>query len=129
MHNVLVYGTLRPGTTTPVTIPGQMFSLGGFPGVRLTDEPGFTFQAEIVEVDDETLARLDQYEGYYESSPENSLYIRQRFTDPERGIDAWVYEYNHERVGEQVPDGDWLAYVGKPRGGAASFLGAKYDGN
>lgn len=120
MHNVLVYGTLRPGTGRPVTVKGTIFDLGSFPGVKLGEDG--IFIAELVTVDDETLKRLDRYEGFYESSPEASLYIRRRYTDVTQDVDAWIYEFNHEASGREVLGGDWLVHTGKPQGGASGYL-------
>jgi gamma-glutamylcyclotransferase (GGCT)/AIG2-like uncharacterized protein YtfP len=137
-HQVLVYGTLRPGTAPTVTIPGVMFNLGSYPGIKLEEAASaavgstlgqHTFTAEIVEVSDEVLARLDQYEGYYEDAPEASLYIRRRYVDVENGVDAWIYEYNNDfDPDRRVECGDWLTYTGEPRGRAYTFLGSDYDG-
>jgi gamma-glutamylcyclotransferase (GGCT)/AIG2-like uncharacterized protein YtfP len=127
MHQLLIYGTLRPGTAPTITIPGVMFNLGSFPGIRLEGE--HTFTAEVVEVSDEILARLDRYEGYYEDAPEASLYIRRRYTDIEAGVDAWIYEYNSDfDPVNRVECGDWLTYTGQPRGRAYSFLRSDYNG-
>lgn len=122
MHNVLVYGTLRPGNKRKVEVPGAMYDLGSFPGIRL-DRPDHTFVAELVTVDDETLTRLDSYEGYYPDSPEHSLYLRKRYVNTEKDIDAWVYEYNSDVRDRLVDHGCWLTHVGKERGGAAYLLG------
>lgn len=119
-HNVLVYGTLRPGNAREVTVKGHIFDLGAFPGVRLDGDS--TFTAELVTVDDETLAKLDRYEGFYEDSPETSLYVRKRYTDPEQGVDAWIYEFNETPTARPVEGGNWLVHTGSSRGSAASFL-------
>lgn len=115
-HKVFCYGTLRPGNPEKtVIIPGVMYDLGPFPGIHLSEGPGFV--AEVVEVSDEVLARLDSYEGYYASNPEHSLYLRKRH------LDGWIYEYNNESPnGSVVPGGDWLAHTGRDRGSAASFV-------
>lgn len=126
-HNVLVYGTLRPGKGREVKVKGQIFDLGSFPGVKLDKEGVFT--AELVTVDDEILQNLDCYEGFREESPETSLYIRRRYTDVSQDVDAWIYEYNH-KPGEirEVLGNDWLIHTGRPAGSAASFLGEpSYD--
>lgn len=119
-HNVLVYGTLRPGTARKVTVPAKMFDLGAFPGVKLGEG---RVVCELVEVDDDTLQDLDRYEGYYEEAPEHSLYVRRRFVDDEQGVDAWIYEYNEGPCDRSlVPSGDWLEYTGASCGGAQSLL-------
>lgn len=123
MNTVLVYGTLRPGLNRTVKVPGKMFSLGGFPGVRLDESSAFTFTAEIIEVDDDTLAGLDCYEGYYEDDHTHSLYIRRRYTDLDAGVDGWIYEYNHDTGGlPTVESGDWLEHTGQSSGTASRYV-------
>jgi gamma-glutamylcyclotransferase (GGCT)/AIG2-like uncharacterized protein YtfP len=118
MHKVFVYGTLRPGLTEPVMVPGQMFDLGWFPGVVgvEVDDQHF-FKAEIVEVDDDGLKRLDQLEGYRASDPDGSFYRRIRYQD------GFIYQYNGDVSSKfPVPTGDWLEYTQKERGSNADIL-------
>lgn len=115
-HKILVYGTLRPGNSPVVFVPGLMYDIGAFPGVRLC-ECGVV-ACEVIEVDDQGLARLDMYEGYREDSPETSLYIRQRVdTD---GLSAYIYEFNSD-MSDKTPmdNADWLAYRQAKQGSAA----------
>ena len=118
MKKIYVYGTLRPGCVANVVKGrGTMVNLGGFPGVVL-DDNGPEFTAEVVEVDDETLADLDRYEGYRPSDPVNSLYVRKPFMDGE------IYEFNRSgENAEVVTSGDWLIFTGEPRGWAAGMVG------
>lgn len=104
MHKIYVYGTLMPNDGRErVKIKGALYDLGWFPGVRL-DETG-EFLAEIIEVDDQRLQELDRYEGYYEDSPESSLYIRRRYCD------GWIYEYNRSCSSRDlIRSGDWQAH-------------------
>lgn len=108
MKNIIlfVYGTLRPNTTPPVQIPGFMYDLGHFPGVKLkTSDCGCVFNAEKLEINAATLNRFDHYEGYNPHDPEGSLYIRKTFED------GYIYEYNHN-IGNypRVRSGDWPSY-------------------
>jgi len=121
MHKIFVYGTLRPGTGETVRIPGIMFDLGWYPGVVAVNDPHWRdaefaslrpmFTAEIIEVDDAELARLDDYEGYRPGDNENSLYRRIHYED------GFLYEYNRS-VGNRprVSSGDWLAYTQQKEG-------------
>lgn len=118
MHRIYVYGTLRPGAVAK-TIKGNgtMLNLGGFPGILL-DENGPEFTCEPVDVDDETLADLDRYEGYREGDA-HSLYVRVPFKD------GMIYEFNRSGADvETIPSGDWLIHTGSEKGWAAGKLGA-----
>lgn len=117
-HKIFVYGTLRPGTSEPVMVPGQMFDLGWFPGaVGIETDDQHFFMAEIIEVDDETLARLDAYEGYDPRHPEHSLYLRKEYQD------GFIYQYNGNVSGKlPVPTGDWLDYTQMKEGCNASHF-------
>lgn len=115
LHRVLVYGTLRPGNTPTRLIPGVMYDIGSFPGVRL-GEIG-RFAVEEIEVDDAGLARLDRYEGYRESDPDYSLYLRRQLP-----CGSFIYEYNESLTKCPVVEcGDWLEYRGETFGRAAGL--------
>ena len=121
MHKIFVYGTLRPGKGETVQIPGRMFDLGWFPGVVDIFDPHWKdaqfvslrpmFTAEVIEVDDETLARLDRYEGYDPRHPETSLYVRKEYKD------GFIYQFNGNVDGATpVLSGDWLDYTKQKEG-------------
>lgn len=103
-HQVLVYGTLRPFTNTNIVrIPGHLYDLGSFPGLKLDNSSKTMVTCEVIEVNDNELERLDLYEGYRPTDPDNSLYIR-------RQLDwgAYVYEYNgYVSEDTLVDSGDW----------------------
>lgn len=111
-YNVYVYGTLRPGNGEPFVIPGEIYDLGWYPGLKLLPETDGKFVvAERIEADDERLAKLDSYEGYYEDDHKHSLYLRVPF------LDGWVYVYNRPLEGRTpVLSGDWLSYRGETGG-------------
>lgn len=111
-HVLYVYGTLRTGKGPTVRIPGVMYDLGWFPGVKLdrSTNVGPTFVAERIEVSDDRLKRFDKYEGYRPDDPEGSLYVRVPV------LDGWIYEYNRPVAGNLViEDGDWLRYYKRGR--------------
>ena len=109
-HRVYVYGTLRLGGNHYYYVRGKMYNIGWFPGVILGEGGGMVV-CEVLEVDDEGLARLDQLEGYYENSPENSLYIRREHND------GWIYEYNKEVDPDSlIKNGNWLTFTDQSRG-------------
>lgn len=103
-HQVLVYGTLRPFTNTNIVrIPGHLYDLGSFPGLKLDNSSETMVTCEVIEVNDNELERLDLYEGYRPTDPDNSLYIR-------RQLDwgPFIYEYNREHLTyDKVVSGDW----------------------
>lgn len=114
-HKIFVYGTLRPGKGEKVMIPGQIYDFGWFPGLILNEGgPDSFVTAEVIEADDEKLAQLDRYEGYYEEDPQRSLYVRQKLWD------GWVYVYNKSvDKSSLVVSGDWLEYTKKEEGASA----------
>lgn len=127
-HILYCYGTIRPGTGPTVLIPGVMYDLGWFPGVKVNWDAvellksGFglpaeapKFVAERIEVDDERLKQLDSYEGYYPDDPNGSLYIRKPY------LDGHIYEYNQQlsESHQVVTSGDWLKHTNSSRGRAA----------
>lgn len=113
---LFVYGTLRPGSADIVQIPGKMFALGWFPGVKLDEESSDTFTAEVVEIDNTALTNIDRYEGYYPEDEEMSLFVRKPYQD------GFIYEFNGKVDNKpQVMSGDWLEYTGKGEGANASL--------
>ena len=106
-HQVLVYGTLRPFTNENIVrVPGQLYDLGSFPGIKLDNSSSTMVTCEVIEVTDEELERLDLYEGYRPTDPDNSLYIRRKL---EWG--PFIYEYNNpwDNLSEKpiIASGDW----------------------
>ena len=106
-HQVLTYGTLRPFTNENIVrVPGQLYDLGAFPGIKLDNSSNTVVTCELIEVTDEELERLDRYEGYRPSDPDNSLYIRRKLD-----WGPFIYEYNDPfgNLSEKgiVPSGDW----------------------
>jgi len=99
-HIIYCYGTLRPFTGETYEVPGRMYDLGSFPGVKLGGDSVVT--CEKIVVDDEKLESLDRYEGYYEDNHESSLYLRKEYED------GFIYEYNHDvDESRRIEDGVW----------------------
>jgi len=123
-HKVLVYGTLRPGAGTTRLVPGTMYDLGAYPGIKLGSPKEKRFVVvEEIEVDDDGLRRLDQYEGYSRYNPKGSLYIRMKAP-----CGSWIYQFNDEIDKYAVVEsGDWLDYTDSVRGSAAG-LGSNAKG-
>lgn len=117
--HIVVYGTLMTGQRAhrlmvacevegTVKVPGTMYELVGFPGVKLGGKS--TFRGELYKLPDDltrcglTIQRLDSYE----SCP--PMYTR-RVVDVEHGgrqLKAFVYEFNGQLPDEDiVPSGNW----------------------
>lgn len=105
---VYAYGTLRPGLNHHVVlVKGELYDLGWFPGIKLGGADDVV--CERIEVQD--LGHVDRYEGYYESDPGQSLYIRRPF------LDGWIYEFNGKTNPiKRIMSGDWLDYRQEKRG-------------
>jgi len=89
---VAVYGTLRGMTLgTPIQmddqITGLVVDLGSYPAL-VTMETDLLIEVDVVEVDDETLAQLDKYEGV-----DTGLYHRAN-TVTLAGHEVIVYKFN-----------------------------------
>lgn len=117
-HKILVYGTLRPGDTETVLVPGVLYDLGWYPGIRLlSPDDGKFVTCEVREVSDEGLEEFDTYEGYDADNPEGSLYLRVPFEDKH------IYVYNQDFGSRPVVEsGDWLQHR-RERSGSAALMG------
>lgn len=122
LSKVLVYGTLKKDFSNhgllsmakflgKTEVPGKMYSLKAFPGVRL-DEPG-SVKCEVYEVDEVTLKRLDRLEGYRGPGKDN-FYDRSnvRFTvegESDSGT-GYIYEIGREFLNDKevVQSGEWV---------------------
>lgn len=95
----------------PCAIPGELFDLGDYPGLRPGD--GRVVGELYSVLAPEAFARLDAFEGYEPDRPRESLYLRERIELlVPRGQHAWLYVYNHvPDAHARVPDGDWRAHL------------------
>lgn len=118
MHNirVAVYGTLlqnfgnhRAYMQTAkfvgeATIPGKMYSLGGYPCVSLHGNN--TIHLEVYDIDEETLKHLDRLEGH-------PRFYQREIVETSIGP-AWIYLINNaEQQGYNtvVASGSWREYT------------------
>ncbi|MBL4617206.1 MAG: gamma-glutamylcyclotransferase [Robiginitomaculum sp.] len=121
---IAVYGLLRAGQSgfvkfdlnhafkfiSPCEIHGQMFDMGGFPGLYSGDERviGDIYQV----LDANVIAKLDEFEDFWPQTPEKCRYQRRRTVlAVPNNTEAWVYHCllpNHRH--KNVPDGDWVKY-------------------
>jgi len=115
-----VYGSLRKGLGNHGLIANSnfvgetisedkytMFSLGYFPGIVEDGETNIVL--EVYEVDADTELRLDRLEGYVESNPERSFYIKKKI-NTEFG-EAFIYIYNGRPSAKVVEDGNWTKFI------------------
>jgi gamma-glutamylcyclotransferase (GGCT)/AIG2-like uncharacterized protein YtfP len=129
---LFVYGTLMQGfhgelqrrvraeLTGVGTIRAKLYDLGSFPGAKLSGNgPGHQVKGELYRLDDlEGATRfLDDYEEYYPSRPQKSLFIRELVPVTLEGVGrraAWAYFYNRP-VDEArlIPSGDYRDRVGE----------------
>lgn len=119
---IYTYGTLLPPDGEYVSIPGKMYNLGWFPGVKLIDHSdGPWFKAKAIEATPSEIEKLDSYEGYFEDRPEQSLYIRTPIFEG-TPLEGEIYVYNRPVSEEnRIEHGDWLKFTGQSQGANAGL--------
>jgi len=123
---LFVYGTLMKGfekgwqqklgaqLAGQGSIGGRLYDLGDYPGARPdSSESRHRVRGELYRLADPKLALtvLDQYEEFFPSQPEKSLFVRTLVSvtlENGRKEDAWAYLYNRA-VDETklIPSGDY----------------------
>jgi gamma-glutamylcyclotransferase (GGCT)/AIG2-like uncharacterized protein YtfP len=128
-----VYGTLLPNQSNfhvwngavvkweaAVFPNGRLYDLGAYP--MLLEEGAKAVRGMVMTIDpdryQETLAALDDLEGYDPAAPARSLYTRERRTvylahgEP---VTVWVYLGRKVWVNgrQPIPHDSWLDYTGK----------------
>ncbi|MBJ19708.1 MAG: hypothetical protein GY910_10865 [bacterium] len=95
----------------PCICAGELFDLGGYPGLRLGEA---RVVGELYAIlDPQVLEILDEFEGFDPERPRESLYLRERtdLIDPPQ-MRAWVYRYNHvPDARARIGSGDWRAHL------------------
>ena len=120
---VFVYGTLLKGLCRdqalktsrclgPATIKANLYDFGPFPGIR----PGNSMViGELYEVDEITLLKLNDIEGYCIDEPEWSLYIPKHIeaTLLATGMttEAITYFFNQSEQGLPIESGDYRRLI------------------
>lgn len=117
---LFVYGTLRKGGENQVTrlyptsvfvgdasVNGKLFDMGGYPAIRL-DDGGGSIIGEVYEIDDETLAKLDEFEtdaGYDRMPIEIAVNGETR--------KCWIYgpPAGLSEGKPQIASGDWIGFL------------------
>ncbi len=95
----------------PAAIPGELFDLGAYPGLR--HGPGRVVGELYTIHDPGVLHELDVFEGVLPGRPAQSLYLREkiRLIDPPEA-EVWVYLYNRSPAREQrIRGGDWRIHL------------------
>ena len=106
------YGTLRRGARKdlrnfapgrarllgPATVPGRLYDLGDYPGMLDPAAVGDRVVGELYELGeiDETLERLDEYEGCEAGRGGFRRCIRSVLLEGGRARNAWIYLYQGE---------------------------------
>jgi gamma-glutamylcyclotransferase (GGCT)/AIG2-like uncharacterized protein YtfP len=97
------------------SIQGALFDLGIYPAA--VPSPDGRIWGEVYEISDVTavLVALDDIEGYRDSDPDRSLYMRKQaevvLPDGTRAS-AWVYFYNAPLgQAQRIASGDYLEHV------------------
>jgi len=105
---IYVYGTLRPGEGELFKVKGLLYDMGWYPAILLGGSKDVICEKIVVN----DIARVDAYEGYSHSYPEESLYIR------EPHLDGWIYRYNQKLsfANRIIRSGDYLLYTQTKRG-------------
>lgn len=124
---LVVYGTLRKNGGAgkymegaeyidKAIIPGKLYHLGGFPGLK---EGEGKVVGELYEIIDPSIHKLlDMYEGYDPDREDRSLFIRRKveveLETPDMSTtytkEAWVYYFNgNVKSNHLIEDGDWLS--------------------
>ncbi len=110
---LFVYGTLLSEQASPevagligqlervgtATTKGHLYDLGEFPGAIIDPAARTLIYGEVYQLspDKDLLNKLDLYEEYDPSAPQDSLFVRTNCfakTFDGRTLECWVYAYN-----------------------------------
>lgn len=121
-----MYGTLRRGAGHPMAalledrarwlgeahMPGRLYDLGDFPGMKDPGAPGERVRGEIWELEEELFVLLDEYEGCGPADPQPAAFARCRrvaLLATGQRLEVWVYVYRAEADEQRrIPSGDYL---------------------
>ncbi|MCF8034162.1 MAG: gamma-glutamylcyclotransferase [Desulfarculaceae bacterium] len=100
----------------PDAMAGQLHDMGPYPALR--PGPGLVQGQVFAILDPQVVDILDSFEVYRPGAPDESEYLRERWSLTQRPAEAWVYVFNRPVDGlPLIPGGDWAAY--QTREGAA----------
>lgn len=107
---LFVYGSLRKGFAPPeiaetadklklvgeAFVYGSLYDLGEFRALVSGGEDEIFGQILELPDDAKVLRRLDEYEGFDASNPQESLFVRTETTAyfGDEQLQTWIYEYN-----------------------------------
>lgn len=66
---------------------------------------------EWLEVEEEALAVMDEWEAYYGPGDSRNEYERVRVTDTDGEKSGWAYVWNGDRGFPPIPGGSWRDYL------------------
>ena len=125
-HRVFVYGTLRRGGSNhhrmagaswlgEAKVRGRLYAVTWYPALRLDDTADWV-QGDVFEMDDETLASLDAFEGdEYERVSVEPVMTDARMAWDDDVTMAWMWQWRGSVDGLlAIPTGDWLGYLQPP---------------
>jgi len=122
--NIFVYGTLRRGGAAEdklrdsehlgsATIRGRLYAIDWYPGV-IEDAEAYEIIGDVFSVNEDTLAKLDEYEGMASGDPHLHEYIRKTCPVLCEGekmlVDVWLYQAEVDES-RRIKHGDWLKYL------------------
>ncbi len=130
-QRLFVYGTLLTELGHPMArflekhgsfiqrghMRGRLYQVEDYPGVIVSRDPSEKVWGTIfhLESDPGIWKALDSYEGFDQTHPEHSLYLRKItniYTDTHM-LSCWVYVYNGSTSNlERIQSGDYIAYIG-----------------
>lgn len=125
-HLLFAYGTLlhhdnpiaqllknKLTYVAPGVINGELYDIGDYPGLIINNGDNRVYGI-VYDVDDETLAVIDDYEGYGPEQDQPNLYTRKLVNITAEGgvINAWVYIYNLPVTGlPLISSGNYQEYL------------------
>ncbi len=119
-HLLFVYGTLRNGGVNDIrhkypgaafvgeaSVGGRLYDMGGYPAIVPGTDKGMVV-GEVYEIDESTLAELDEFEATADYSREACEIMLNG--DP---VSCWTYRPGAEKTAGKrlIERGDWLEYA------------------
>ncbi len=103
-------------------VGGRLYDLGEYPGAVIDTASESVIIGKLFRLPEpmEVLARLDEYEGFDQASPDDSLFRRvsgEVTLAGARKIAGWIYVLNRCRTDAVlIPDGNYLNWLASKRG-------------
>lgn len=133
IQQIFVYGSLMSHFDNPMAfylaqhtqlvgqgrINADLYDAGEFPCAVLDGESQYAVQGEIYAINPGSYSGLveflDRYEGFHESDPKNSLFVRTALPvhiAKGQELDCWAYVFNQGTDGmPKIKSGDWVGYL------------------